>query len=171
MFKFLSVLVASVGVSVLLTGCDATTGITEGIPFRATVQEPVDVQYYPSDEPLRLGIEHFARGHYGTAEKYFRDAVEKAPRDATAWNGLAASYDRLRRFDLADQAYAQVAGLTGETVQLLNNRGYSYLLRGDLVRARQQFLKAYHLDPTNKVVLSNLELLDSSTRFIQRTAL
>jgi Flp pilus assembly protein TadD len=56
-------------------------------------------------------------------------------------------------------------------VQLLNNRGYSYLLRGDLVRARQQFLKAYELDPPNKVVLSNLELLNSSTRFIQRTAL
>ncbi len=45
------------------------------------------------------------RGNYGIAQRYFKDAVEKAPRDVTAWIGLAASYDRLRRFDLADQAY------------------------------------------------------------------
>src|SRR5262245_29326239 len=56
-----------------------------------TVQEPAEVKYYPSDEPLRLAIEHFNRGHYGIAERYFRDAVEKAPRDPTAWVGLAAS--------------------------------------------------------------------------------
>jgi Flp pilus assembly protein TadD len=28
----------------------------------------------------------------------------QAPEDAEAWIGLAASYDRVRRFDLADQA-------------------------------------------------------------------
>jgi len=38
----------------------------------------------------------------------FKDAVEKAPKDVTAWIGLVArSYDKMRRFDLADQAYAQ----------------------------------------------------------------
>src|SRR5262245_43789272 len=76
----------------------------QAVPTTPTVEEPTDVQYYPSDEPVRLGREHFGRGSYGLAERYFRDAVEKAPRDATAWVGLAASYDRLRRFDLADQA-------------------------------------------------------------------
>ena len=58
-----------------------------------TVQEPGDAKYYASDEPLKLGIEHFNRGHYGLAERYFRDAVEKAPKDLTAWVGLAAAYD------------------------------------------------------------------------------
>jgi Flp pilus assembly protein TadD len=155
--------------TVVMAGCE--TFSLSAVPITSTVQEPVDVQYYPSDEPLRLGMEHFGRGHYGVAQRYFRDAVEKAPKDATAWIGLAASYDRLRRFDLADQAYVQAARLAGETVQLLNNRGYSYMLRGDLVRARQQFLKAYELDPSNPVILSNLELLDGSSRFIQRTEL
>jgi len=59
------------------------------------VQDAADVKYYRSDEPLRLVIEHFNRGNYGTAEHYFRDAVEKAPKDVTAWVGLAASYDRI----------------------------------------------------------------------------
>jgi len=87
----------------------------EGVPpiTTATIQENASVQYYPSDEPLRLGLEHFNRGNFGVAEQYFRDAVEKAPRDASAWIGLGASYDRLGRFDLA--AYNSAIHLVGET--------------------------------------------------------
>ncbi len=81
------------------------------------VQEPTDVKYYASDEPVRMGLEHFNRGSYGLAQRYFKDAVEKAPKDVTAWVGLAASYDRLRRFDLADQAYALDPG----NVTIANN--------------------------------------------------
>src|SRR6266566_10038444 len=129
------------------------------------IQEPTDVKYYPSDEPVRLGLEQFNRGNYGIAQRYFKDSVEKSPKDVTAWIGLAASYDRLRRFDLADQAYGQAVKLGGETVQLLNNQGYSYMLRGDLTRARIKFQKAYQLDPTNPTIINNLELLNSSHRF------
>jgi len=141
----------------------------EEVAPTATVQEPADIKYYPSDEPLRMGVEHFSRGNYGLAERYFRDAVEKAPKDATAWIGLAASYDRLRRFDLADLAYASATKLTGETVQILNNEGYSYMLRGNLVKARAKFMKACELDPNNPTIRNNLELLNGSHRFVQRT--
>ena len=157
------IFVAFVG---LALGACQLTG--EPVPTTATVQEPVDTQYYPSDEPLKLGMEHFGRGNYGLAERYFRDAVEKAPRDATAWVGLAASYDRLRRFELADQAYAQAIKLTGPTVQVLNNQGYSMMLRGNLKEARRKFLKAYELDPGNPTIANNLELLNTSHRFVQR---
>ncbi len=134
----------------------------------ATVQEPGDIKYFPSDEPLKLGLEHFDRGHYGVAERYLRDAVEKAPRDATAWVALAATYDRIARFDLADRAYGVAIGLAGETTQMLNNQGYSYMLRGDLVNARKKFLKAYEREPNNPTIANNLKLLNSSSRFIQR---
>lgn len=150
----------------MVAGCGS---LPEAVPTTATVEEPTDVKYYPSDEPRRMGKEQFGRGNYGLAERYFRDAVEKAPKDATAWIGLAASYDRLRRFDLADRANAQAVGLIGETVQILNNQGYSYMLRGDLVRARRKFLKAYDLDPTNPTIINNLELLNGSHRFIEPT--
>jgi Flp pilus assembly protein TadD len=112
---------------------------------------------------MKLGLEYFKKGSFGIANRYFRDAVEKAPEDAEAWIGLAASYDRLRRFDLADQAYAHAIKLTGETVQILNDRGYSYMLRGDLGKARAEFLKAYELDPTNPTVINNIQLLNSSS--------
>ena len=161
--------------ALLLGGCFATTAARppdtdEGVPpiTTATVQRDADVQYYPSDEPLRLAIEHFNRGDFGTAQLYFRDAVEKAPKDASAWIGLAASYDRLGRFDLADQAYAAAYRLVGPTTALLNNRGYSYMLRGNLTAARKDFLKAYEREPRNPIILNNLELLNSSYRFIER---
>src|SRR5262245_48046422 len=88
----------------------------------------------PYDE-LSLGKKYFRTSNYGLAEKHFRAAVEKHPRDAEAWIGLAASYDRLRRFDLADRAYGQAVGIVGTTVEILNNQGFSYMLRGDYKRA------------------------------------
>jgi Flp pilus assembly protein TadD len=138
-------------------------------PPTPTVEEPADVQYYPSDEPLRLGLEHFNRGHFGIAERYFRDAVEKAPKDVTAWVGLAATYDRIGRYDLADRAYASAIKLSGETIEILNNQGYSYMLRGDYPAARKKFLRAYAREPNNPTVLNNLRLLNGSARSIQRT--
>src|SRR6266436_5556300 len=132
------------------------------------VQEPTDVKYYPSDEPVRMGLEQYNRGNYGISQRYFKDAVEKAPKDVTAWIGLAASYDRLRRFDLADQAYRQAIRLGGETVQVLNDQGYSYMLRGNLSAARKKFQQAYSLDPGNPVIANNLELLNGSRALIER---
>jgi Flp pilus assembly protein TadD len=166
--------VASAGWALLLGGCFATDpshpNVDEGVPpiTTATVQRDADVQYYPSDEPLRLAIEHFNRGDFGTAERYFRDAVEKAPEDVSAWIGLAASYDRLGRFDLADEAYGQAVRLGGETTALLNNRGYSYMLRGNLAKARIDFLKAYQREPGNPIIRNNLKLLDNSRKYIER---
>src|SRR5258708_22811209 len=132
------------------------------------VQEPTDVKYYPSDEPVRMGLEHFNRGNFGLSQRYFKDAVEKAPKDVTAWVGLAASYDRLRRFDLADQAYRQAIPLGGETVQILNDQGYSYILPGDLSASPRKLHKAYTLDPGNPTIANNLVLLNGSRKFIER---
>jgi len=156
-----------------LVGCNTFSEVpsapaADQVAPAVTMQNAGDIKYYPSDEPLKLGLEYFKKGSYGIAQRYFRDAVEKAPEDAEAWIGLAASYDRLRRFDLADQAYATAIKLTGETVQILNDRGYSYLLRGDLSKARAKFLRAYQLDPTNPTVINNIALLNSSYRFVQR---
>ena len=139
-----------------------------GSTTTTTMQGPLDVKYHPSDQPLRLGQEHFNRGDYGTAERYFRDAVEKAPKDGMAWIGLAASYDRISRFDLADQAYSRAIKLCGETVEILNNQGYSYMLRGNLQRAQAKFSKALERDPMNPTIINNMELLNASYRFVQR---
>jgi len=158
--------------AITLSGCETWRDAAFFSPANPsptdTVQEPADVKYYPSDEPLRMGLEQFNRGNYGIAQRYFRDAIEKAPKDLTAWVGIAACYDRLRRFDLADQAYAQAIRLGGETVQLLNNQGYSYMLRGEYNKARRKFMRAYERDPGNPLIANNLALLNTSTRSVQR---
>jgi len=137
-------------------------------PVTPTVAEPGDVKYYPSDQPLKLAIEHFNHGDYGLADRYYTDAVAKNPRDVAAWIGLAASNDRLFRFDLADRAYASAIRLGGETTQILNNEGYSYMLRGNFKLAREKFMKAYEREPNNPTIANNLRLLDSSSRFVRR---
>jgi len=117
----------------------------------------------PYDD-LSIGKRYYRVGNYGMAERYFRRAVETHPRDAESWLGLAASYDRLRRFDLADRAYAEATRLAGPTVEILNNEGYSYMLRGDYTRARARLDQARRLDPNNRFVQNNLQLLANSAR-------
>lgn len=115
----------------------------------------------PSDD-LSEGKKYFRAGNYGMAERHFRRAAELHPRDVEVWLGLAAAYDRLRRFDLADRAYDQAIKLVGPTAEILNNQGYSYMLRGDLARARNKLLAAQRKDPSNRFVQNNLQLLAAS---------
>ncbi len=117
----------------------------------------------PNDD-LSLGKKQYRANNYGLAEKHFRHAVELHPNDAEAWLGLAASYDKLRRFDLADRAYKQATRILGPTVEILNNEGYSYMLRGDYKRARAKLRAAQRKDPGNKYVENNLKLLKVSWR-------
>ena len=117
----------------------------------------------PYDD-LNLGKKYFRSANFGLAEKHFRRAVELHPRDAEAWVGLAASYDRLKRFDLADRAYAQAAGIIGETPEIMNNRGFSYILRGDYRRARRTLEAAQARAPDNPYIANNLQLLEKAQR-------
>jgi Flp pilus assembly protein TadD len=117
----------------------------------------------PNDD-LALGRMNFNQGNYGLAERYFRRAVESGPREADAWLGLAASYDRLRRYDLADRAYNQLYGLVGRTPEILNNQGYSMMLRGDYAHARTILTEARAKDPNNPYIANNISLLEESVR-------
>jgi Flp pilus assembly protein TadD len=115
-------------------------------------------------DDIGQGKAEFRANNYIVAEQHFRRAVESHPNDADAWLGLAAVEDRLRRFDLADRAYAKAIGISGPTAEILNNQGYSYMLRGDGNRARAKLVAAQHKDPRNKFVQNNLKLLDQSSR-------
>jgi Tfp pilus assembly protein PilF len=120
------------------------------------------------ESELNLGKRHFRQGDYGLAERHFRRAVEQGLPDARdaaeAWLGLAASYDRLRRFELADRAYAGALRIVGPVPEILNNQGYSYIMRGDYARARAKLNAAYAKDPSNPHILANLDLLDRAVR-------
>jgi Flp pilus assembly protein TadD len=143
-----------------VTGTVAAAGAAEA-PENAS--DPQILGKNPHDD-LSLGKKYFHSGNFGLAEKHFRHGVEQHPRDAESWVGLAATYDRLKRFDLADRAYAQAARIVGETPELMNNRGFSYILRGDYKRARRTLLAAQSKAPDNPYIKNNLDLLEKTKR-------
>src|SRR5262245_42780802 len=177
------VLLATVACLLWLNGCESSTRLGDLFQSKADTGAAVQddpattgsVRPTPRDPPaaaakaspnddLSLGKKHFQAGNFTLAERHFRRAVEQHPRDLESWVGLAASYDRLRRFDMADRAYDQATKIAGPTAELLNNWGYSYMLRGDYPRARQTLLQAQAQDPANPYVRNNLELLEASFR-------
>jgi tetratricopeptide (TPR) repeat protein len=144
-----------------------TTGSIENPPRGSPPgSEPMTPELLGADphDDLSVAKNYFRQGAYGSAERHFRKAVELHPRDAEAWIGLAASYDRLRRFDLADRAYAQATRIVGPTPEVMNNQGFSYMLRGDYRRARATLLAAQAKDPGNPYIQNNLRMLEESAR-------
>jgi Flp pilus assembly protein TadD len=129
-------------------------------------KDPLSALVTDPNDDLALGKRLFREDNVGLAATHFRRAIEKGPstrdKDAEAWLGLAASYDRLHRFDLADRAYSRVTKLIGPTPEILNNQGYSYLLRGDYKRARVALDAARAKDPDNVRIRNNLDLLERS---------
>jgi Flp pilus assembly protein TadD len=140
---------------VWLAGCESTAQLDA----TGSIAAGSEVLGEDPKDDLSLGKKHYKEQNYGLAEKHFRRVVEAQPRTAEAWVGLAASYDRLRRFDLADRAYAQATALLGPTPEILNNEGFSFMLRGDYKTARKKLLAAKAKDPESKYIQNNLDLL------------
>jgi Flp pilus assembly protein TadD len=184
------VLVATVACLLTLNGCETSTRLgdqsqtetTQSFPSSeeadttstGSVRPPAS-DYQPDAVPkgllgndpnddLSLGKKYFRAADFRLAERHFRRAVELHPRDLESWIGLAASDDRLRRFDLADSAYEQAMKIAGPTPEILNNLGYSFMLRGEYRRARETLLQAQAQDPGNPYIRNNLELLEASLR-------
>ena len=137
------------------------TGTVAGSPKGTTTAGVLGTDPY---DDLSLGKKQFRAANYGLAEQHYRKAVELHPNDAEAWVGLAASYDRLRRFDLADRAYKEAIRILGVTPEILNNQGFSYMLRGDYKRARTTLRQAQARDPRNPYILNNINLLEQVAR-------
>jgi Flp pilus assembly protein TadD len=115
-----------------------------------------------SEADLAAGKAQFREANYGLAEKHFRKAVELRADNAEAWMGLAASYDQLGRFDFADRAYGQLLKVAGRRARVVNNMGYSQLLRGNKQKAQALFMEARAGMADTTVVDANLALLTKS---------
>ena len=76
---------------------------------------------------------------------------------------MVSSYDQLRRYDLADRAYDRLDHLQVDRAVVLNNRGYSHILRGDYGKARKLLAQAQSITPSDERIARNLALLDDKT--------
>lgn len=144
-------------VGLLLSGCSGASGVLPSL-----AEEPI-YGSLPSEKWLDKGKRYYGDGDYGLAEEAFRKAIEEDRNNVEAWLGLAASYDRLRRFDLAERAYKVVARAVGHTPTVLNNLGYHYILQGDYALARQTLAAAQKADPNNPYIRNNLALIENGS--------
>ncbi|MBL8578603.1 MAG: tetratricopeptide repeat protein [Mesorhizobium sp.] len=145
--------IAAILAALMVGGCT-----TQGVDKTATTAitpMPADV----SAADLSAGKTQFREANYGLAERHFRKAVELRADNSEAWMGLAASYDQLGRFDFADRAYDQLLKVAGRRPEVLNNMGYSQLLRGNRKKARQLLNEAKKEMADPAVVDANLALL------------
>ena len=144
--------------AVALSACSSAGFSTYG-KNKLDVAEVTDIGDYTADRAILQARAHFRNANYGHSAAFYKRAAELAPRNAEAYVGLGASYDRLGRFDRADRVYASLHKLSGGSTQYYNNVGYSQMLRGNFKDALANFRKAQSIEPDNLVVANNIQIL------------
>lgn len=177
--SFLKAIAVATLIALPLGGCTSTASSThsnvkdisgptiygrDGIITHSPQSDHVSMKGDSSARLLALGKENFSNQNYGLSEKYFREAVSNRTDNASAWAGLAASYDQLGNYEKADRAYKALVDLKGNDPRVLNNLGYSHLLRGDYKKARSYFNRAQAANPGLEEVQGNLHLLSKVAR-------
>jgi hypothetical protein len=144
----------------LASGCSALTSSNEAAWNAAPS---------PAGDRLQEGKVHFEQGNYGLAVAAYRASLRDDSSSVRALNGLAASYDRLGRFDLARNYYKRALEISPHSAQTLNNMGYSLILearqkKGDAAltaEARSYFQQASQSDGRHPSIAGNLAMLKS----------
>ena len=153
-------LAAALLAATLLSGCSSLlAGQSTAGSNRLDVADISNIGDYTADRALSEARAHFRNNDFGYSATLYKRVVDLSPKDPEGYTGLAASYDRLGRFDLSDRVYQSLYAISGPTAQYYNNVGYSYMLRGNLTQALSSFRRASKLDPQNVVVANNLQIL------------
>lgn len=139
-----------VGLSLLLGGCAVGGGAR---PVLGLDGQAIDLS-----DPVERGRAQILTGQYGLAVDGLTQVVTRDPGNARAATLLAVAYGQLKRFDLADRYHALALELDPDSVAALNNWGYSYLVRGDKVRAEDLLERAIAASDGRPIVAANLAL-------------
>jgi Flp pilus assembly protein TadD len=114
----------------------------------------------PNDSRLaeRAGISALKRGDVATAAPLIDRATKTAKPSWRAWNARGVLADLQQNWRAADAAYDEAINLAPDEADVVNNQGWSRLLRGDWKRAVGLFERAVELDPRSTRMANNLEL-------------
>jgi Flp pilus assembly protein TadD len=97
-------------------------------------------------------------GREGEALPVLKKAVAEYPQSWRAWNALGGAYDDKAQWAEADDAYAHALAASNAPAIVINNRGYSYLLRNRLDEATADFVEALRQRPDLEAARTNLRL-------------
>lgn len=106
----------------------------------------------------RAGLAKIMTGDTTRARELIKKAIASGHASWHAWNGLGVLCDMDRDWDGADAAFASADELSPSEPEVLNNRGWSLLLRGQWASAIDILQKAVSLDPKSTRAANNLEL-------------
>ncbi|UCH49060.1 MAG: LytR C-terminal domain-containing protein [Betaproteobacteria bacterium] len=146
--------------AMLASGCSADWP-RQNLAYRLDQRSAIEAA-----DNYQLGKRQFASGLYGMALKSFRTALAKEPGSVDFLNAVAATYDKLGRFDLSERYYARAIAIDPRSVPTLNNVGYSFLLQEDYVSARRYLEQAATVAATDSkyktIVGENLISLETA---------
>jgi Flp pilus assembly protein TadD len=114
----------------------------------------------PDDALLleRAGVAALKSGAVAEALPLVTRATKAEGATWRAWNALGVLADLGRDWTQADEAYERALQLAPEVADVVNNRGWSRLLRGNWPAAVTDFERAAALDPNSPRIANNLEL-------------
>lgn len=91
------------------------------------------------------------------------DCATKSPSaTARAWDARGVLADLNKDWKTADEAYAKAESLAPSDAGIVNNQGWSMLLRGDWTSAELSFRHAAELDPNSTRIKNNLDLVSGA---------
>lgn len=106
------------------------------------------------------GKRHFENGDYGLAVHRFELSLAHEGESVQVLNAIAASYDRLKRYDVAERLYGRALAYAPADPQTLNNLAFSSYLQGRHDQA-QRYLQMAQANPEadREVIAANLQLV------------
>lgn len=106
----------------------------------------------------RAGLAALRSGDAAAADRWIGQATARPDASWRAWNALGVLADRRHDFEAADRAYGKAAESAPDESELVNNIGWSMLLRGEWASAAAILERAHALDPASARIANNLEL-------------
>jgi Flp pilus assembly protein TadD len=126
----------------------------------ALARYKVLVGLHPNDGSTleRAAISAVRVGEVALAKGLTDHAVSLPGASWRSWNARGVVADLMRDFDKADSSYRRALELAPGQAEILNNLGWSRLLRGDWAGALAPLEEAAKLAPKNARVANNVEL-------------
>ncbi len=105
---------------------------------------------------VTMGLINLGTGEYKEAVSFFTAALEIDPKDASAYRGLAKTYESQNLLDKAEETYKQAIQLKPDYWAGYNDLGVFYYRNSQYLKAIEQFRQVIQLTPDNYQGYSNL---------------
>lgn len=106
----------------------------------------------------RAGIASIRTGDVARAAILLERATTSPSASWRAWNARGVAADLRGEWDIADLAYSKALALKPNQPEIVNNLGWSLLVRGRWMDAMEQLERAAALDPKSRRAANNLDL-------------